>query len=165
MLLLPSLQTSRGIPLPHCTAALSTKDALPSQTRGRGWVQERGHRAWDTKPPTSVPWMCSHSDRSVLLPLTAQSCPCWPATGWTAWSIHPTFPLGFLYQDSVLLIHLLCLKTRSSWWQKLKKLSKNSGNSSRFYFLPSKITVDTDYSYEIKRRLLLGRKVMTNLVY
>ena len=107
--------------------------------------------------------MCSHSDRSVLLPLTAQSCPCWPATGWTAWSIHPTFPLGFLYQDSVLLIHLLCLKTRSSWWLKWKKLSKNSGNSSRFYFLPSKITVDTDYSYEIKRRLLLGRKAMTNL--
>ena len=27
----------------------------------------------------------------------------------------------------------------------------------------SKITVDGDYSHEIKRRLLLGRKVMTNL--
>ena len=27
----------------------------------------------------------------------------------------------------------------------------------------SKITVDDDYSHEIKRRLLLGRKVMTNL--
>ena len=27
----------------------------------------------------------------------------------------------------------------------------------------SKITSDGDYSYEIKRRLLLGRKVMTNL--
>ena len=27
----------------------------------------------------------------------------------------------------------------------------------------SKITVDSDCSYEIKRRLLLGRKVMTNL--
>ena len=30
-------------------------------------------------------------------------------------------------------------------------------------FLGSKITVDGDYSHEIKRRLLLGRKVMTNL--
>ena len=30
-------------------------------------------------------------------------------------------------------------------------------------FLGSKITVDGDCSYEIKRRLLLGRKVMTNL--
>ena len=32
-----------------------------------------------------------------------------------------------------------------------------------FIFLGSKITADGDYSYEIKRRLLLGRKVMTNL--
>ena len=32
-----------------------------------------------------------------------------------------------------------------------------------FIFLCSKITVDGDYSHEIKRRLLLGRKVMTNL--
>ena len=30
-------------------------------------------------------------------------------------------------------------------------------------FLGSKITVDGDCSHEIKRRLLLGRKVMTNL--
>ena len=27
----------------------------------------------------------------------------------------------------------------------------------------SKITVDSDYSHEIKRRMLLGRKIMTNL--
>ena len=32
-----------------------------------------------------------------------------------------------------------------------------------FMFLGSKITVDGDRSHEIKRRLLLGRKVMTNL--
>ena len=31
-----------------------------------------------------------------------------------------------------------------------------------FIFLGSKITVDGDCSYEIKRRLLLGRKAMTN---
>ena len=34
---------------------------------------------------------------------------------------------------------------------------------SDFVFLGSKITVDGDCSHEIKRRLLLGRKVMTNL--
>ena len=34
---------------------------------------------------------------------------------------------------------------------------------SAFIFLGSKITADGDYSYEIKRHLLLGRKVMTNL--
>ena len=32
-----------------------------------------------------------------------------------------------------------------------------------FIFLGSKITADGDYSHEMKRRLLLGRKVMTNL--
>ena len=32
-----------------------------------------------------------------------------------------------------------------------------------FIFLGSKITADSDYSHEIKRHLLLGRKVMTNL--
>ena len=32
-----------------------------------------------------------------------------------------------------------------------------------FIFLSSKITADGDCSHEIERRLLLGRKVMTNL--
>ena len=32
-----------------------------------------------------------------------------------------------------------------------------------FIFLGSKITADGDYSHEIKRHLLLGRKAMTNL--
>ena len=32
-----------------------------------------------------------------------------------------------------------------------------------FIFLGSKITADSDCSHEIKRRLLLGRKVLTNL--
>ena len=39
----------------------------------------------------------------------------------------------------------------------------NSGNSERLYILGSKITADGDYSHDIKRPLLLGRKVMTNL--
>ena len=34
-----------------------------------------------------------------------------------------------------------------------------------FIFLGSKITVDGDCSHEIERRLLHGRKVMTNLAY
>ena len=37
------------------------------------------------------------------------------------------------------------------------------GTVSDFIFLGSKITADGDYRHEIKRRLLLGRKVMTNL--
>ena len=39
------------------------------------------------------------------------------------------------------------------WWKQCQILS----------FLGSKITADGDCSHEIKRRLLLGRKVMTNL--
>ena len=38
----------------------------------------------------------------------------------------------------------------------------NSGNSETIFW-GSKITADGDCSHEIKRRLLLGRKVMTNL--
>ena len=37
------------------------------------------------------------------------------------------------------------------------------GTVRDFIFLGSKITADSDYSHEIKRRLLLGRKIMTNV--
>ena len=37
------------------------------------------------------------------------------------------------------------------------------GKQSDFIFVGSEITADGDCSHEIKRRLLLGRKVMTNL--
>ena len=37
------------------------------------------------------------------------------------------------------------------------------GNSKNFLFLVSKITVDGDCSHEIRRRLLLSKKAMTNL--
>ena len=50
--------------------------------------------------------------------------------------------------------------------QKAKIMAKrwrNIGNSDRLYFWGSQSTVDGDCSHEIKRRLLLGRKVMTNL--
>ena len=40
----------------------------------------------------------------------------------------------------------------------------NHGNSDRLFFLGSKIIADGDCSHEVKRRLLLGRKIMTNLV-
>ena len=39
----------------------------------------------------------------------------------------------------------------------------NNGNSDRLYFGGSKITADGDCSMKFKRRLLLGKKVMTNL--
>ena len=39
----------------------------------------------------------------------------------------------------------------------------NGETVADFIFLVSKITTDGDCSHEIKRRILLGRKVMTNL--
>ena len=55
--------------------------------------------------------------------------------------------------------------------QKMKILASGPTTSweidgetvSEFIFLGSKITADGDCSHEIRRRLLLGRKVMTNL--
>ena len=40
---------------------------------------------------------------------------------------------------------------------------RNNGNSDRLYYLGSKISADGDYSHEIKRRLLLGRKALRNI--
>ena len=40
---------------------------------------------------------------------------------------------------------------------------ENNENSDRLYFLIFKITADGNCSHEIKRRLLLERKIMTNL--
>ena len=47
----------------------------------------------------------------------------------------------------------------SSWkidWEMMETVT-------HFIFMGSKITADGDYSHEIKRHLLLGRKAMTNL--
>ena len=49
---------------------------------------------------------------------------------------------------------------------RLRKSVHHSGALSpddREYFLGSKVPADADGSHEIKRRLLLGRKAMTNL--
>ena len=39
----------------------------------------------------------------------------------------------------------------------------NSRNSARLYFLGLQITADGDCSHEMKRHLLLGKKIMINL--
>ena len=44
-----------------------------------------------------------------------------------------------------------------TWWQRDREIVAD------FIFFGSKITADVDCSHEIKRHLLLGRKVMTNL--
>ena len=54
----------------------------------------------------------------------------------------------------------LCASSHSQWpfiaWETVETMAD-------FIFGGSKITADGDYSHEIKRHLLLGRKVMANL--
>ena len=47
--------------------------------------------------------------------------------------------------------------------RRLSKMGKKMEMVTEFIFLGSKITVDSNYSHEIKRCLLPGRKAMTNL--
>ena len=52
---------------------------------------------------------------------------------------------------------------RTDSFEKTLMLGQTVEAMTDFIFLDSKITADGDCSREIKRRLLLGRKVMTNL--
>ena len=52
---------------------------------------------------------------------------------------------------------------QNSTFKKTKIMADRWGNNERLYFGGSKINVDGDCSHEIKRHLLLIRKVMTNL--
>ena len=48
-------------------------------------------------------------------------------------------------------------------WEIDGETVETVANCIFFFFLVSKITAEGDFSHEIKRRLLLGRKAMTNL--
>ena len=65
----------------------------------------------------------------------------------------------------MLTLGLVCSSFSSSIWSHhfMGNRWGNSGNNDRLYFWGSKVTADGDCSHKIKRRLLLGRKVMTNL--
>ena len=63
----------------------------------------------------------------------------------------------FQFISPISVCIYLCLHTYITSWQT------DGETVADFIFLGSKITADGDYSHEIKRRLLLGRKVMTNL--
>ena len=54
---------------------------------------------------------------------------------------------------------IMASRSITSWQIDRKRVETGSD----FIFLGSKITADGDCSHEIERRLLLGRKVMTNL--
>ena len=64
------------------------------------------------------------------------------------------FPLGTIQKMKIMA------SCSITWWEIDGETVETV---SDFIFGGSKITGDGDYSHEIKRRLLLGRKVMTNL--
>ena len=75
----------------------------------------------------------------------------------TLWRFHEKYEVSLGLQ--VLMVSL----GREGWNMKQLDDINESGNSDRFYFLGSKITLDSDWSHKIKRCLLLGRKATTNL--
>ena len=62
-----------------------------------------------------------------------------------------------------LKLNIQKMKIMASSPITLWQIDGNNGNSDRLYFGGSKIAVNGDCCHEIKRHLLLGRKVMTNL--
>ena len=117
-----------------------------------------------------------------LVPMLSQNVCC----GWGAWcqSLHfETFPLCNLQTanraESEEELKSLLMKVKEESEKVGLKLNIQKTNImasgpttswqidgetvSEFIFWGSKITADVDWSHEIKRRLLLGRKVMSNL--
>ena len=67
--------------------------------------------------------------------------------------------MNFQYQIAILVFVIMASGSITS-----REIDEETVETvSDFIFLDSKITADGDCSHEIKRRLLLGRKVMTNL--
>ena len=79
------------------------------------------------------------------------------------WSGLPCPPPGDLPDPGIEPMSLtsLALADTNATWEDLD--GETLETVTDFIFLGSKITADGDCSHEIKRRLLLGRKAMTNL--
>ena len=60
---------------------------------------------------------------------------------------------------SIKKTKIMASDPNTSWQTEVEKVE----TVTDFLFLGSKITVEDDCSHEIKKRLLLGRKAMTNL--
>ena len=66
-------------------------------------------------------------------------------------------------EEAGLKLSIQKTQDHSNWFHHFMANRWRKSGNCRFIFLGSKTTVDGDCSHEIKRSLLLGRKVMTNL--
>ena len=70
----------------------------------------------------------------------------------------------FCFINKITLLFNICYEDHSIWSHHfMENRWGDSGNSVKLYFWGLQITADGDGSHEIKKCLLLGRKVMTNL--
>ena len=103
--------------------------------------------------PAIFPSIRVFSNESVLRMM-------WPKYCSFSFSINPSNEYSGLIPHRIDWLHLLEIQGT------LKSLLQHHSSKASILqcsFLGSKITADGDCSHEIKRRLLLGRKVMTNL--
>ena len=70
----------------------------------------------------------------------------------------------FCFINKITLLFNICYEDHGIWSHHfMENRWGDSGNSVKLYFWGLQITADGDGSHEIKKCLLLGRKVMTNL--
>ena len=114
-----------------------------------------GRKSWQVEIPSSPPYIFHNFYKDMLI-----------STFWSWWTWKRMYhvKLMFLSEKAGLKLNIQITKTMgpsliTSWQTDGEKME----TVTDFIFLGSKITADSDCSHEIRRLLLLRRKVMTNL--
>ena len=116
-------------------------------------------------------WGGQSTGVSVLASFLPKKSQGWSPLEWTGWISLESKGLSRVFSNTTVQKHQFFTaqhfsQSNSHIWSHHFMANRwgNSGNSGRLYFGGSKITADGDCSHEMKRRLLLGRKVMTRLL-
>ena len=106
----------------------------------------------------------------------SSNCNHWAWYNWTSHCCSEIVSLTFLYIPILIVVYLFVLQPcllslfnkpclLPSFYQSIPYLAWLHQFTQKYYFifLDSKISTDSNCSHEIKRRLLLGKRAMTNL--
>ena len=129
----------------------------PEAIRDGGWSASLGNSVQQKKNCVCLTTSSSDLQHRILLVLGVRDCPWCRKVGGKDFS--KSAPLKKVSKDKNLVCRGLELACSQGELPGLW-----SGIVTDFIFLSSKITADDDCSHEIKRRLLLKRKAMTNLL-